>query len=68
LKKLAVVSRSPRPASPAKSKARLEPVRDADRTRQAILAAAEEEFADKGLAGARVDAIAEQSGANKRML
>lgn len=68
MKKLAVVSKSPRPASTAKSKAPLAPVRDADRTRQAILAAAEEEFADKGLAGARVDAIAEQSGANKRML
>jgi AcrR family transcriptional regulator len=68
VKKLAVVSRSPRTAPPAKSKAPLEPVRDAERTRQAILAAAEEEFADKGLAGARVDAIAEQSGANKRML
>jgi len=46
----------------------LEPVRDAERTRQALLAAATLEFAEKGLAGARVDAIAEQSGANKRML
>jgi len=51
-----------------KGKARLEPVRDAERTQQAILAAAEEEFASKGLAGARVDVIAEQAGANKRML
>ena len=68
MKKLAVVSKPPRPAQPSKAKAPLEPVRDAERTRQAILAAAEEEFADKGLAGARVDAIAEQSGANKRML
>jgi len=46
----------------------LEPVRDSERTQQAILAAAEVEFSDKGLAGARVDTIAEQSGANKRML
>jgi TetR/AcrR family transcriptional regulator len=68
VKKLAVVSKSSRPAPAARPKAQLEPVRDAERTRQAILAAAEEEFADKGLAGARVDAIAEQSGANKRML
>lgn len=52
----------------AKSKARLEPVRDAERTQQAILAAAEAEFASKGLAGARVDVIAEQAGANKRMM
>jgi AcrR family transcriptional regulator len=43
-------------------------VRDAERTQQAILAAAEAEFASKGLAGARVDVIAEQAGANKRML
>ncbi len=62
------VSSSPRRASGVKAQAAPEPVRDAERTRQAILAAAEEEFADKGLAGARVDAIAEQSGANKRML
>ena len=43
-------------------------MRDSERTRQAILAAGEDEFADKGLAGARVDVIAQQSGANKRML
>lgn len=51
-----------------KGKPKLEPVRDAERTQQAILAAAEDEFASKGLAGARVDVIAEQAGANKRML
>ncbi len=39
-----------------------------ERTQQQILAAAEIEFADKGLAGARVDAIAEESGVNKQML
>ena len=44
------------------------PVRDAERTRQAILAAAEEEFAEKGLAGARVDAIADRAGTNKQMI
>ena len=68
MKNLAVVSKPQRSAPMAKPKASLEPVRDAERTQQAILAAAEDEFADKGLAGARVDAIAEQSGANKRML
>jgi AcrR family transcriptional regulator len=51
-----------------KGKPKLEPVRDAERTQQAILTAAEAEFASKGLAGARVDVIAEQAGANKRML
>ena len=50
------------------AKVRLEPIRDAERTQQAILAAAEKEFANKGLAGARVDIIAERAGANKRML
>jgi AcrR family transcriptional regulator len=64
MKKLAAISKFPRPSA----KAKLEPVRDAERTQAAILAAAEEEFAEKGLAGARVDAIAGQSGANKRML
>ena len=43
-------------------------MRDAERTRQALLAAAEIEFSTKGLAGARVDVIAEQAAANKRML
>lgn len=69
--KTAAIGSKPKRAATAgksRSKAALEPVRDAERTRQAILAAAEIEFADKGLAGARVDAIAEQSGANKQML
>ena len=68
MKKLATAAKT-RPSAPtAKSKASLTPVRDAERTQLAILAAGEDEFADKGLAGARVDAIAEQAGANKRML
>lgn len=37
-------------------------------TRQRILDAALAEFADKGLAGARVDEIAARAGINKRML
>ena len=42
--------------------------RDPDRTREAILAAAQHEFAAKGLSGARVDAIAHRARANKRMI
>ncbi len=37
-------------------------------TRQRVLEAATEEFAEKGLSGARVDEIARRSGANKRMM
>lgn len=42
--------------------------RDAERTRQVILRAAMHEFADKGLGGARIDAIAERAGINKRLI
>ena len=42
--------------------------RDPAATQAAILAAATEEFARNGLAGARVDRIAERAGINKRML
>jgi AcrR family transcriptional regulator len=42
--------------------------RDAAATRQRILEAATAEFASKGLAGARVDEIAERAQINKRML
>lgn len=42
--------------------------RDQERTRERLLTAAREEFAARGLAGARVDAIAERAGVNKRML
>lgn len=42
--------------------------RDPERTRAAILAAAQHEFAAKGLSGARVDEIARRAGANKRMI
>jgi AcrR family transcriptional regulator len=43
-------------------------VRDLERTREAILKAGLAEFAAKGLAGARTDAIARRAGMNKRML
>lgn len=42
--------------------------RDPEGMRLRILAAAKNEFAAYGLAGARVDRIAEEAGANKRML
>src|SRR5579862_9306624 len=44
------------------------PVRDPQRTRARILAAATGEFARYGLGGARVDRIAAHAGTNKRML
>ena len=65
---VAVTTKTKRPAPSARAKAALEPVRDAERTRQALLGAAEIEFSTKGFAGARVDVIAEQANANKRML
>ena len=42
--------------------------RDPNRTREAILKAAQDEFAAKGLFGARVNTIARRAGANKRMI
>ena len=65
---IAVIPKPKRASAAPKGRPRLEPVRDAERTQQALLAAAEAEFASKGLAGARVDVIAEQADANKRML
>lgn len=44
------------------------PPRDAEATKARILEAAKKEFAKNGLAGARVDVIAERSLNNKRML
>jgi AcrR family transcriptional regulator len=43
-------------------------IRDAEATKARILAAAKKEFAKSGLAGARVDVIAEKAKANKRMI
>jgi AcrR family transcriptional regulator len=61
---------SPSPdQSSARRRSRVRPARRApERTREQILQAAIREFADKGLGGARVDAIAARAGANKRML
>ncbi|MFC7245082.1 TetR family transcriptional regulator [Catellatospora aurea] len=42
--------------------------RDAQATKALLLEAATDEFAECGLAGARIDRIAERAGANKRLL
>lgn len=42
--------------------------RDPEGTRNRILQAATEEFAARGLSGARIDSIAQRSGANMRMI
>ncbi|MDM0074108.1 TetR/AcrR family transcriptional regulator [Variovorax sp. J2P1-59] len=53
----------------AQSTAPAEPrSRDADRSQLAILASARDEFAQRGLAGARMDSIAERAGLNKRLI
>lgn len=43
-------------------------IRDSSVTRENILKAAIAEFAERGLSGARMDSIAQRSGANMRML
>ena len=43
-------------------------VRDSQKTREAILNAAEAEFAEKGIYGTRVDEIAAKAEVNKRMI
>jgi AcrR family transcriptional regulator len=55
-------------ADKAVKKARGAGPRDPERTSASILAAAVAEFTEKGYAGARIDAIAARSGANKRMI
>src|SRR6266404_1667925 len=52
----------------AKAKRNLKWQRDPEGMRLRILEAAKQEFATHGLAGARVDRIAANAGANKRML
>ena len=42
--------------------------RNSKATKELLLAAASEEFSEYGLAGARIDRIAERAGANKRLL
>jgi AcrR family transcriptional regulator len=62
------VARTP-PTSTKSSDARAgERARDAEATRENILEIATEEFADKGLSGARIDKIAERTNTSKRMI
>jgi AcrR family transcriptional regulator len=58
---------SPLPSADA-APARRERKRDPARTREDILRAAQEEFASRGLSGARVDAIAARTRTTKRMI
>jgi AcrR family transcriptional regulator len=53
---------------PRRAPAPEERQRDADRSRQALLEAALEEFSAKGFAGARVADIAERAGVNKQLI
>jgi AcrR family transcriptional regulator len=53
---------------PAAHKKAASPQRNPGRSRERILSAALKEFATKGFAGARVDAIARRANINKRML
>ena len=55
-----MASRKPDPVEPRS--------RDADRSQQAILVAARDEFAQHGLGGARMDRIAERAQLNKRLI
>lgn len=43
-------------------------IRDAERTRKKILAAAKEEFFEKGYNGTRVESIAKRAGLNKQLI
>lgn len=54
--------------APRRSPAPEDRVRDAARTKRALLDAAQAEFAAKGLDGARVSEIAERAGVNKQLI
>lgn len=59
----------PRRRTPAPTPAAAEPrQRDADRSQQAILSAARDEFHEHGLGGARVERIAERAGVDKKLI
>ena len=60
--------RRPSRRSPRRSPCAGERKLDAERTRQALLDAALEEFAAKGFAGARVQDIADRAGVNKQLI
>lgn len=56
------------PGKPRRSPAPEERQADADRTRRVLLAAAYEEFSEKGYAGARVHEIAARANVNKQLI
>jgi AcrR family transcriptional regulator len=56
------------PTTPKRRKTSAQLARDPERTKAVILAAAIHEFREQGYDGARIDAIAERSGFNKRMI
>jgi AcrR family transcriptional regulator len=58
----------PCPRGPRRAPAPGERQQDADRSRRLLLAAALEEFAAKGYAGARVQEIAARAGVNKQLI
>ncbi|MDP9605278.1 UNVERIFIED_ORG: AcrR family transcriptional regulator [Variovorax paradoxus] len=61
--------KAPKDSTPDISIEAIEPrSRDADRSQLAILASARDEFSARGLAGARMDSIAERAGLNKRLI
>jgi TetR/AcrR family transcriptional regulator len=58
----------PGAAGPRRAPSPAERQRDAGRSRQALLAAALDEFAERGYAGARVADIARRAGVNKQLI
>lgn len=56
------------PRSPRRAPEPDQRLRDAERSRQQLLAAALDEFAAKGYAGARVQDIADRAGVNKQLI
>lgn len=55
-------------ASPRRSPDADDRIRDAERTKQRLLEAAFDEFAERGYAGARVSSIADRAGVNKQLI
>jgi TetR/AcrR family transcriptional regulator len=68
-KRKSVSARTTKPrAAPADDASPAPRTRDAAGTRKKILLAAIEEFAERGLSGARIDSIAQRASANMRMI
>jgi AcrR family transcriptional regulator len=65
---MATATPGPEPRGPANPGAAKPRPRNSQATKELLLAAATEEFAGYGLAGARIDRIADRAEANKRLL